>query len=178
MNAAQLRRVTSESFAHYRHGLVALLLDAVQGGASVGFMADLSAAEAYNWWDGVRTQVEQGEVLLWVVVQDEQVLATVQLALCQKANGLNRAEVQKLLVLDHARRRGLATQLMQAVEQAAVQHQRGLLYLDTLAGSPAEDFYRALGYELSGKLPDYACNPDGEYHATALYYKLLPRKSA
>lgn len=178
MNAAQLRRVTSESFAHYRHGLVAVLLDAVHRGASAGFMADLGADEAYSWWDGIRTEVEQGKVLLWVVVQDEQVLATVQLALCQKANGLNRAEVQKLLVLEHARRRGLATQLMQAVEQAAVQHKRGLLYLDTLAGSPAETFYRALGYELCGKLPDYACNPDGEYHATAIYYKLLSRKSA
>jgi acetyltransferase len=178
MNAAQLRRVTGESFAHYRHGLVALLLDVVHRGASVGFMADLSADEAYTWWEGVKTDVEHGKVLLWVVVQEEQVLATVQLALCQKANGLNRAEVQKLLVLHHARRRGLASQLMSAVEQAAQQHNRGLLFLDTLAGSPAEDFYRALGYQLSGKLPDYACNPDGEYHATAIYYKLLSRKSA
>ncbi|RJX76040.1 GNAT family N-acetyltransferase [Pseudomonas sp. LS-2] len=178
MNAAQLRRVTGESFAHYRHGLVALLLDAVHRGASVGFMADLSADEAYSWWEDVKAEVEHGKVLLWVVVQEEQVLATVQLALCQKANGLNRAEVQKLLVLHHARRRGLATQLMNAVEQAAQQHNRGLLFLDTLAGSPAEDFYRALGYQLSGKLPDYACNPDGEYHATAIYYKLLSRKSA
>jgi len=175
---AQLRRVTSESFAHYRHGLVALLMDAVHRGASVGFMADLSADEAYAWWEGVKKEIEEGRVLLWVVVQEEQVLASAQLVLCQKANGLNRAEVQKLLVLNHARRRGIATQLMNAVEQAAHQHHRGLLYLDTLAGSPAEDLYRALGYELSGKLPDFACNPDGEYKATAIYYKLLSRKTA
>ncbi|WP_455914462.1 N-acetyltransferase family protein [Pseudomonas syringae] len=178
MNAAHLRRVTSESFAHYRPGLVALLLDAVRHGASVGFMADLGAEEATTWWDGVKAEVEQGNVLLWVVAEEDQVLATVQLALCQKANGLNRAEVQKLLVLSQARRRGLATQLMTAVEQAAQQQQRGLLFLDTLAGSDAEDFYRASGYELSGLLPDYACNPDGEYKATAIYYKLLSRKSA
>jgi acetyltransferase len=177
MNAAHLRRVTPESFAHYRPGLVALLLDAVQHGASVGFMADLGAEEAARWWDGVKAEVEQGHVLLWVVAEEEQVLATVQLGLCQKANGLNRAEVQKLLVLSQARRRGLATQLMTAVEHAAQQHARGLLYLDTLAGSDAEDFYRALGYELSGLLPDYACNPDGEYKATAIYFKLLSRKS-
>lgn len=178
MNAAQLRRVTAESFAHYRHGLVALLMDAVHRGASVGLMADLGADEAYTWWESIKTDVEQGKVLLWVVVQEEQVLATVQLALCQKANGLNRAEVQKLLVMHHARRHGLATQLMQAVEQAADQHQRGLLFLDTQFGSPAETFYRALGYQLCGRLPDYACSPDGEYHATAIYYKLLSRKSA
>lgn len=178
MNAAHLRRVSPESFAHYRPGLVALLLDAVHHGASVGFMADLDAEEAATWWDGVKAEVEKGNVLLWVVAEEEQVLATVQLALCQKANGLNRAEVQKLLVLGQARRRGLATQLMTAVEQAAQQHQRGLLFLDTLAGSDAEAFYRALGYELSGLLPDYACNPDGEYKATAIYYKLLSRKTA
>jgi acetyltransferase len=177
MNAAHLRRVTSESFAHYRPGLVSLLLDAVQHGASVGFMAGLGAEEAARWWDAVRGEVEQGNLLLWVVAEEEHVLATVQLVLCQKANGLNRAEVQKLLVLNQARRRGLATQLMTAVESAAQQHQRGLVYLDTLAGSDAEDFYRALGYELSGLLPDYACNPDGEYKATAIYYKLLSRKS-
>lgn len=178
MNAAHLRRVTPDSFAHYRPGLVALLLDAVHHGASVGFMADLGAGEAAQWWDGIKAEVEQGNVVLWVVAEEDQVLATVQLALCQKANGLNRAEVQKLLVLSQARRRGLATQLMTAVEQAAQQHQRGLLFLDTLAGSDAEEFYRAQGYELSGLLPDYACNPDGEYKATAIYYKLLSRKSA
>ena len=178
MNPAQLRRVSSESFAHYRQGLVALLLDAVHHGASVGFMADLSADEAQQWWEEVRVDVDQGKVLLWVVAQEEQVLATVQLALCQKANGLNRAEVQKQLVLNSARRRGLATQLMSAVEQAAAQQKRGLLFLDTLAGSPAEDLYRTLDYQLSGTLPDYACNPDGEYRATAIYYKLLSRKHA
>ena len=105
-------------------------------------------------------------------------LASVQLSLCQKANGLNRAEVQKLLVLKPARRRGLAAQLMNALEQAAHQHKRGMLYLDTEAGSPAEKFYRSMDYHLAGKIPDYACNPDGEYKATALYYKLLSRKTA
>jgi acetyltransferase len=43
MNPAQLRRVNAESFAHYRQGLIDLLLDAVGYGASVGFMADLDA---------------------------------------------------------------------------------------------------------------------------------------
>ena len=178
MNAAHLRRVTPESFAHYRPGLVALLLDAVQDGASVGFMADLGAEEAADWWDGVKAEVERGNVLLWVVAEENQVLATVQLALCQKENGLNRAEVQKLLVLHGARRRGLASQLMHTVEQAAHQLKRGMLHLDTLDGSAAEDFYRSMGYQLCGKIPDYACNPDGEYRATAIYYKVLSRKTA
>lgn len=177
MNAAQLRRVNAESFPHYRQGLVELLLDAVKQGASVGFMANLHAEEAFAYFDGVRAELDKGR-LLWVVVQEEQVLASVQLSLCQKANGLNRAEVQKLLVLKPAQRRGLAAQLMNALEQAAHQLKRGMLYLDTEAGSPAENFYRSMDYHLAGKIPDYACNPDGEYKATALYYKLLSRKTA
>src|SRR5471032_3001539 len=164
MNAAQLRRVNVESFAHYRQGLIDLLLDAVGYGASVGFMADL---------DDVQANLNLGNVLLWVVVKDEQVQASVQLTLCQKANGLNRAEVQKLLVREHARRRGLGQQLMSALELAARQHKRGMLYLDTEAGSPAEDFYQSLRYTRAGEIPDYACGPDGKYRPTALYYKIL-----
>jgi len=177
MNAAQLRRVNAESYPHYRQGLVDLLLDAVKQGASIGFMANIQPEEALAYFDGVRAELEKGERLLWVVVQEEQVLASVQLSLCQKPNGLNRAEVQKLLVLKPAQRRGLGGQLISALEQAAQQHKRGLLHLDTEAGSPAETFYRSLGYINIGKLPDYACNPDGEYKPTAIYYKTLSRKT-
>ncbi|VVO01846.1 GNAT family N-acetyltransferase [Pseudomonas fluorescens] len=173
MNAAQLRRVHAESFAHYRQGLIELLLEAVGYGASVGFMADLNATQARAYFDEVQANLEQGNLLLWVVVKDEQVLASVQLALCQKANGRNRAEVQKLLVREHARRRGLGQQLMSALEIAARQHKRGMLYLDTEAGSAAEDFYRTLGYTRVGEIPDYACNPSGRYRPTAFYYKIL-----
>ena len=93
--------------------------------------------------------------------------------LCQKANGLNRAEVQKLLVHSEARRRGLGQQLMQALEQAARQLKRGLLYLDTEAGSGAEAFYSALGYSRVGELPNYCQSPDGRYAPTAIYFKTL-----
>jgi len=173
MNPAQLRRVNAESFAHYRQGLIDLLLDAVGYGASVGFMADLDAAQARAYFDEVQQQVNKGSVLLWVVVKDEEVQASVQLGLCQKANGLNRAEVQKLLVREQARRRGLGQQLMNALEIEAAKHKRGMLYLDTEAGSPAEEFYKALGYTRAGEIPDYACDPHGTYRPTALYYKIL-----
>ena len=173
MNPDQLRRVNAESFAHYRQGLIDLLLDAVGYGASVGFMADLDAAQARAYFDEVQQHVNKGSVLLWVVVKDEEVQASVQLGLCQKANGLNRAEVQKLLVREQARRRGLGQQLMNALELEAAKHKRGMLYLDTEAGSPAEEFYKALGYTRAGEIPDYACDPHGTYRPTALYYKIL-----
>ncbi|KIH85458.1 GNAT family N-acetyltransferase [Pseudomonas batumici] len=173
MNAAQLRRVNTESFAHYRQGLIDLLLDAVRHGASVGFLADLDAAQARDYFDTVQAALQDGSLLLWVVVRDEQVLASVQLSLCQKPNGLNRAEVQKLLVYSEARHRGLGQQLIEALEQTARQHKRGLLHLDTEVGSEAEAFYSALGYTRVGELPNYCATPDGRYKATAIYYKTL-----
>ena len=80
MNATQLRRVNAESFAHYRLGLIELLLDAVKHGASVGFMADFDEAEARAYLQGVQASVEDASLLLWVVVRDERVIASVQLA--------------------------------------------------------------------------------------------------
>ncbi|MFC6337754.1 GNAT family N-acetyltransferase [Pseudomonas sp. CCM 7891] len=173
MNAAQLHHVNAMSFAHYRQGLIELLLDAVEHGASVGFMADFDEAQARTYLNSVQAGVEDASLLLWVVVRNEQVLACVQLALCQKANGLNRAEVQKLLVHSEARRRGLGQQLMNALELSAGEHKRGLLYLDTEAGSGAEAFYRSLGYTRLGELPDYCQSPDGRYSPTAIYFKNL-----
>ncbi|WP_330212445.1 GNAT family N-acetyltransferase [Pseudomonas sp. Z18(2022)] len=170
---AQLRRVNAESFAHYRQGLVELLLDAVKHGASVGFMADFDEAQARSYLSGVQASIEDGSLLLWVVVRDEQVVASVQLALCLKANGLNRAEVQKLLVHSEARRRGLGQQLMAALELSARQYKRGLLYLDTEAGSGAEAFYQSLRYTKIGELPNYCQSPDGRYTPTAIYFKTL-----
>jgi acetyltransferase len=166
-------RIGPEQFETYRQGLVELLLDSVRHGASVGFLADLTRAEANAYFDEVLAGLQDGSRLLWVAGQRALALGSVQLSLCKKRNGLNRAEVQKLLVLSGARRRGIAHRLMQQVEDEARALHRGLLYLDTEAGSPAEDFYRSAGYRCIGGLPDYACGPDGRYRANAIYYKTL-----
>lgn len=173
MSHEQVLQVTPHTFNNYREGLITLLVDAVHHGASVGFMSDLDVPQASAYFCEVLSQLEHGSLLLWVLVEDQRVLASVQLALCQKANGLNRAEVQKLLVLNEARRRGLGQVLIQALEHGARQHKRGLLHLDTEAGSPAENFYSALGYTRVGELPNYCRSPDGHYSPTAIYFKTL-----
>jgi len=173
MNNEQVLQLTARSFAEYRDGLITLLLDAVRYGASVGFMDDLDLPQASHYFNEVQAQLEQGTLLLWVLIEDGRVLASVQLALCQKRNGLNRAEVQKLLVLNEARRRGLGQIMIHALEQGARAQKRGLLHLDTEAGSPAENFYSALGYTGVGELPTYCRSPDCHYSATAIYYKTL-----
>ncbi|SFE13646.1 acetyltransferase [Pseudomonas straminea] len=125
----------------------------------------------------VRRALCSGALAIWIAEEHEKVLGSVQLNLCQKPNGLNRGEVQKLLVLSNARRRGITRLLMQQLETRARQLKRGLLYLDTEAASEAEHLYRALGYTTIGGLPDYACGPDGQYRANAIYYKTLFRPS-
>jgi acetyltransferase len=155
-------------------GLCELLIDAVHGGASVGFLAPLSAAEAAAYWAGVAANVGPG--LHWWVVQDAatgQLLGSVQLAPCLKANGRHRAELQKLLVYSSARGQGLASRLMSTADAQAQQLGITLLVLDTIASSHAAAVYEHLGWQKSGEIPLYAANPDGSLHATAVYFKHL-----
>ena len=67
---------------------------------------------------------------------------------------------------------------MSTVELRARELDRGLLYLDTEAGSGAEAFYRRAGYTFIGGLPEYACSPEGEWRANAIYYKTLFKRGA
>lgn len=166
-------RVTADTYAAQRAALIDLLIDAVEHGSSVGFVLPLSRDEAGWYWDGLQPSLRAGSRLLWVATDAQGITGTVQLELITKKNGINRAEVQKLLVHTRARRTGLARALMQALETQARELDRGLLYLDTEAGSGAEPFYRALGYTCIGGLPEYACSPEGEWRANAIYYKTL-----
>ncbi len=171
----QIRQLDQSAFDDCRQGLIALLLDAVANGASVGFLAGIDREEADRYFGEVRHSLGSGTLAIWVAEDEGQLLGSVQFSLCLKPNGLNRGEVQKLLVLSAARRRGIARLLMQHLEAYAKALRRGLLYLDTEAGSDAENLYRALGYTCIGGLPDYACGPDGQYRANTIYYKTLSR---
>jgi acetyltransferase len=154
-------------------GFIALLQDAVNGGASVGFVTPLSDATAEAYWRGVIAEVAVGTRLLLVVRQHGRIAGSVQLALCTKPNGRHRAEVQKLLVHTTARRQGLGARLMSAVEAAAGQAGCSLLVLDTEPGRPADTMYRRLGWEVAGEIPDFATTPDGVAHPTVIFYKRL-----
>jgi acetyltransferase len=173
-------QITQPNLAQFdaaRSGLVELLADAVRNGASLGFLESLTAEEAGSYWCEVRAAMQTGSRLLWLAQHEGKVLGSVQLDLCQKKNGVNRAEVQKLLVLSEVRRQGVARALMEAVEASARTLDRGLLFLDTEAGSGAEPFYQACGYTHAGGLPEYACSPNGEWRANAIYYKTLFSRS-
>ena len=151
-------------------GLARLLCESVEAGDSVGFLRGLSPASAADWW---RRLLADESVLTWVARDGADVVGTCSLRLATPENGRHRAEVSKLLVRQDARRRGVATALMAAVEDEAPRRGRTLLILDTDAGSDAELFYESLGWLEYGLLPDHAADPDGRLRATRFYRKPL-----
>jgi acetyltransferase len=153
--------------------LVDLLADVVDNGASVGFLAPVASGAGRDYWNSVAQAIADGSRVMLVAMRGGDLAGTVQLDLCQKANGGHRAEVQKLMVAGSARRAGVASLLMRAAEAQAQERKRGLLFLDTEAGSGAEGLYQSLGYTRVGELPDFACNPGGQWRPTAIYFKTL-----
>lgn len=159
--------------ADKRDELVALLINAVESGASVGFVPPLPAWEAIQYWDSLAHDLRSGSRLLLVALVHGRVAGAVQLALCTKKNGLHRAEVEKLMVHTEHRRAGIGRALMLRIEQIARENNRTLLVLDTRSGDVASTLYRSGGYSEAGQIPGYALNADGTLDATQYFYKQL-----
>ncbi|RYY91559.1 MAG: GNAT family N-acetyltransferase [Comamonadaceae bacterium] len=168
-----IRRLDARAIEAVRTQLATLLLDAVADGHSLGFLAGLDDVQLDTYWSGVAADVARGSRVLLAAERKGLLVGSVQLDLCQKPNGSNRAELQKMLVHCTMRRRGIGTALLQAAEIEALSLRRGLLFLDTEAGSGAEHLYTQAGYTRVGELPEYCCSPNGHWRATAIYYKTL-----
>jgi acetyltransferase len=153
--------------------LIAILEDAVRGGASIGFLLPLADGELERYWAGVIAAVQAGEKTLLVARLDGRIAGSVQVAPEGRANGSHRAEVQKLIVPRWARRRGIGTALMEAAEAVVRASARTLIVLDTRVGDNAERIYRRLGYQLAGVIPHYARSTEGVLEGSAFMYKLL-----
>jgi GNAT superfamily N-acetyltransferase len=148
-----------------------ILVDGVEGGASLGFMSPLSIAEAPKYWKGIAGAVGRGEILLFASEIDGRIVGTVQVGFAMKPNQPHRGDLMKLLVHSAARGRGISRLLMEAAERESAKHGRWLLVLDTATGSPAEEIYARFGWQRSGVIPDYALYPDGSYCSTTIFYK-------
>jgi acetyltransferase len=156
--------------------LMALLADAVDHGASIGFLRPLPLEVARAYWEEILVSVGKGTRILLAAGARSRLAGTVQLDLCMKPNGIHRAEVQKLMVLHSFRRQGIATLLMRAVEAAARTANRSLLVLDTEAGSGAEHFYDVAQWVRVGSIPDFALSADGIPTPNIIYCKHLVQK--
>lgn len=168
-----IERFSARSMPEVHDGLVDLLRESVNGGATVGFLPPLSTREAAAYWRGVREALQSGDRRLLVARRAGLVVGTAQLDLATQTNGRHRAEVAKVLVRRGMRRHGLGQRLVRAVEGAARDEGRTLLVLDTRQDEPSEAFYAAPGYRRAGVIPNYARNADGTLHSTVLFYKEL-----
>lgn len=168
-----IEAVGPEQQSHILPDLIKLLQDSVAGDASIGFVVIPNDEEAAAYWYGVFDGVVQQTRVLLVARDAGSIIGAVQLDLAVKPNAHHRTELQKLLVLQCERRRGIGRQLMAAAEQAALERSRPLLVLDTVQGGVAEQMYRRLGYIEAGCIPAYAQSTMGAFETTVIFYKLL-----
>jgi GNAT superfamily N-acetyltransferase len=157
-----------------RAGLVDLLVDSVEGGASVNFVWPMTRAKAETWWEGTLASHARGERLIFTAEAEGRLDGTVQLILAPQENQAFRADLAKLLVHRRARHQGLGAALMRAAEDQARRIGRTLLTLDTVAGSAAARLYARLGWTKYGEIPAYATSADNRSRdAVTFFYKML-----
>ena len=153
--------------------LAGVLIDCVDGGASVSFMHPLTHERAAGFWRGVAQGVAAGERALLVAEDAQGICGTVQLVLAQPENQPHRADLAKMLVHRRCRRQGLGEALMRAAETLARDCGKTLLVLDTITGSTADRLYERLGWQRVGEIPDYALMPQGGLRGTTVFYRQL-----
>lgn len=154
--------------------LAELLVDAVESGAAVSFIAPLSQQRAEEWWRRCISGADRRAIFMVAHDDGGGIVGTVQLHPAWAPNQPHRADIMKLLVHRRSRRAGLGTRLMEAVQDAARRSGFTLLTLDAKRGAAADRLYRHLGWIPVGWIPRYALDPDGTTpHDAVIFYKDL-----
>jgi GNAT superfamily N-acetyltransferase len=174
-NAISIRPLTPPEVYERISALTDILIDCVEGGAFVSFMAPLSTEKAQAFWRGVAERIAGGKLAL-LIAEDtatNRVIGTVQIVLDHPENQPHRADISKMLVHSNARKRGVGTALMRAAEDNARATGKTLLLLDTATGGDAARLYEHLGWTTAGVVPGYAMSSEGCACSGTLYYKQL-----
>ncbi len=162
--------------AHAAHAaieeLADVMVDCVNGGASVSFMLPFGRADGVAFFQKVISSVARGDTVLVAAKLDGRIVGTVQLGLDMPPNQPHRGDIKKLLVHRSARKLGLGAELMDRAEQEAKAHGRTLLVLDTASGD-AERLYTRSGWQRVGVVPDYAMWPGGGFCDTTFFWKRI-----
>jgi GNAT superfamily N-acetyltransferase len=153
-------------------GLCDLLIDCVEGGASVSFMLPMTRAKAEAFWRSVGASLARGERALVVAEDGTGIIGTAQAIWAGAENQPHRADLAKMLVHRRARRLGVGAAVLAAAERAAFEAGKTLLVLDT-ASPEAERLYERGGWVRVGTVPKYALMPDGPFCSTVFFYKDL-----
>lgn len=169
-----IERLTPDAFATALPQLALILADAVDDGASVGFLSGFGPQEAAAWWQNRAAGVATGSLVVWVArAGGGEITGTITLAYEEKPNARHRAEVVKLAVHRRHRGGGAGRRLLAAAEEHAAATGITLLMLDTETGSPAERLYLSAGWQRYGIVDDYAAAPDGDLRPCSFYLKKL-----
>ena len=154
-------------------GLSDVLIDCVEGGASVSFMLPMTRAKAGAFWRAMAASATRGERAV-IAAEDaaDGIVGTVQVIWAQPENQPHRGDLAKMLVHRRARRRGIGAALLTAAEDSARRAGKTLLVLDT-ASDDAERLYARAGWQRCGEVPRYALWPAGGFCATTFFFKLL-----
>lgn len=170
MNIRKLSSMDADAI----RGLSEVLIDCVEGGASVSFLAPLTRDRADAFWSEVIAAAARGERLL-LLAEDPggRIVGTVQVVFAQYENQPHRADIAKMLVHRRARRSGVGQRLMAGVERLAREERKSVLVLDTVTGGDAERLYQRAGWQRVGDVPNYALMPSGEFCGTTFYCKQL-----
>jgi GNAT superfamily N-acetyltransferase len=151
--------------------LAALLVDAVESGASVNFLRGLTPDEAAGFWRGQLPGLADGSRILLATEADGRIVGTAVVTFAHQPNQPHRADITKMLVHSRLRRQGLGARLLAAAEAAARAAGRTLLVLDTESGSAGERLYAREGWVKVGEIPNYSLDPDGRLRAASVFYK-------
>ena len=172
-NAIQIRQLAKISEREIQ-ALSEVLIDCVEGGASVSFMLPMTREKAEAFWRKVAASVQRNERIV-LVAEDAagNIVGTVQVVLDLPENQPHRGDVAKMLVHRRARRLGVGATLLSAAEQSALNAGRTLLVLDTVTNTDAYRLYAREGWQRVGEIPNYALWPDGRLCPTTVFYKSL-----
>ncbi|MFL5687891.1 MAG: GNAT family N-acetyltransferase [Chloroflexota bacterium] len=170
----KIEAIDPDSYEAAIPGLGALLKDAIDGGASVNFIAGVTLEQTEGWWRARAARVTDGTITVFVARDDDgRIFGSTLIERSVNPNSPHRAEIGKVIVHRSIRRQGVARALMAAAEERARAEGRWMLILDTVAGSAAAALYEALGWVTVGTIPAYALNTAGEPEPATYYYKDL-----
>jgi GNAT superfamily N-acetyltransferase len=170
--AVTIRRLASVDDSQVQ-ALAGVLMDCVEGGASVSFMAPLTRERALAFWHRVASGVAAGERALLVAEDADGICGTVQLIFDLPENQPHRADLAKMLVHRRARRQGLGERLLRAAEDTARECAKTLLVLDAVTDGDAARMYARHGWQRVGDIPEYALFPNGGFCSTTVFYRKL-----
>ncbi|MEW5287966.1 GNAT family N-acetyltransferase [Erwinia papayae] len=177
MRDVSYQYLNSDEAAAELPSLLHVLSGCVAEGASVGFIS-IDPQPMKRFWQGVVASLTDGDKQLLVARHHGRIVGTVILVLGMMPNGEHRAEIAKLLVHPEARRQGIARELLRQAERRAVEAGKTLLVLDTRSGDVAEQLYLREGWQISGRIPDFALSTSGELEGTTVMYKMAGGQAA